>query len=170
MSKSVTKTRNRSKASDKNRMISTFLRAIYRHRSSFVTDLDILSPSTRSAADQFSVRGALRGVLSTSSARWRRASASMAAVSYSARSASVIGARDSCLTCSHEDVAVELTDAARMIFPVLLFNAMAGLLSGSMRLARGTSVSSYFAPSYRGIQRTGTHMPRAQHVRVPAPA
>mgnify|MGYP001692561846 FL=1 len=94
----------------------------------------------------------------------------MAVVSYSARSASAIEASDSCLTCSHEDVAVELTDAARMIFPVLLFNAMAGLLSGSMRLARGTSVSSYFAPSYRGIQRTGTHMPRAQHVRAPAPA
>ena len=41
----------------------------------------------------------------------------MAAVSYSARSASVIEASYSCLTCSHEDVAVELTDVARMIFP-----------------------------------------------------
>ena len=31
--------------------------------------------------------------------------------------ASAIEASDSCLTCSHEDVAVELTDVARMIFP-----------------------------------------------------
>ena len=63
----------------------------------------------------------------------------MAAVSYSARSASVIGARDSCLTCSHEDVAVKLTDAARMIFPVLLFNALADLMSGSAPGARDLS-------------------------------
>ena len=97
----------------------------------------------------------VRDVLSTSSARWRRASA--------------IEASDSCLTCSHEDVAVKLTDAARMIFPVLLFNALAGLMSGS---APGARDLSFFvlAPSYRGIQRPGAHMPRAQHVRAPAPA
>ena len=68
----------------------------------------------------------------------------MAAVSYSACSASVIEASDSCLTCSHEVVtvglfAVELTDAARMIFPVLLFNALAGLMSGSAPGARDLS-------------------------------
>ena len=66
-------------------------------------------------------------------------SASMAAVSYSARSAPVVGACESCLTCSHEDVAVELTDVARMIFPALLFNALAGLMSGSALGARDLS-------------------------------
>ena len=69
----------------------------------------------------------LRGALSTSSASWRRGSAS------------AIEASDSCLTCSHEDVAVKLTDAARMIFPVLLFNALAGLMSGSAPGARDLS-------------------------------
>ena len=63
----------------------------------------------------------------------------MAVVSYSARSASAIEASDSCLICSHEDVAVKLTDAARMIFPVLLFNALAGLMSGSAPGARDLS-------------------------------
>ncbi|ERH23285.1 hypothetical protein HMPREF1979_01865 [Actinomyces johnsonii F0542] len=46
MSKSVTKTRNRSKASDKNRMIPRFHQRPDRAAGSFVTDLDILSPSS----------------------------------------------------------------------------------------------------------------------------
>ena len=46
MSKSETKTRNGFKASDKNRMIPRFHQRPDRAAGSFVTDLDILSPSS----------------------------------------------------------------------------------------------------------------------------
>ena len=86
MSKSVTKTRNGFTVLDKNRMILRFHQRPDRAAGSFVTDLDILSPSSWSAVDQSSVRVVIRVVLSTGSESWRRASVSIAATLYPARS------------------------------------------------------------------------------------
>ena len=86
MSKSVTKTRNEFTVLDKNRMILRFQQRPDRAAGSFVTDLDILSPSSWSAVDQSSVRVVIRVVLSTGSESWRRASVSIAATLYPARS------------------------------------------------------------------------------------
>ena len=86
MSKSVTKTRNEFTVLGKNRMILRFHQRPDRAAGSFVTDLDILRPSWWSAVNQSSVRVVIRVALSTSSATWRRASVSMAATLYPARS------------------------------------------------------------------------------------